>query len=68
MGIVRILLTRKLALTMNGVDVSRLKIGETVDLPEEQAEMMIDEGWAEPAPVPVVNIVQRKSLRSALHN
>jgi hypothetical protein len=46
-------LTRKLALTMNGVDVSHLKIGDVIDLPVEQAAMMIDHGWAEPVlPVP----------------
>ena len=43
----RIRLTRKLALTMNGVDVSGLKVGDLIDLPPQQAEMMIACGWAE---------------------
>jgi len=40
-------LTRKLALVMNGIDVSKLKVGDTLDLSLEQAEMMILNGWAE---------------------
>jgi hypothetical protein len=45
----RIRLIRKLALTMNGVDVSQVEVGDTVELDESQAEMMIELGWAEPA-------------------
>jgi hypothetical protein len=43
----QIKLTRKLALSMNGVDVSRLKVGDVIDLPHEQALMMVECGWAE---------------------
>ena len=43
----QIKLTRKLALHMNGVDVSRLKVGDVIDLPHEQALMMVECGWAE---------------------
>ena len=48
-------LTRKLALTMNGVDVSDLKIGDVVDLPKEQAAMMVEYGWAEVVAVPATD-------------
>lgn len=43
----RIRLTRKLALCLNGVDVSKLKVGDEVDLPERSARILIDDGWAE---------------------
>jgi RNA-binding protein YlmH len=54
---VRIRLTRKLALSMNGVDVSRLQVGDVIELDAERAEMMIKCGWAEQvaAPLPVSN-------------
>ena len=32
-------LSRKLALTMNGIDVSRLQVGDIIELPPDQAEM-----------------------------
>jgi hypothetical protein len=42
-------LIRKLALSMNGVDVSRVEVGDTVEVDESQAAMMIESGWGEPA-------------------
>ena len=33
---------------MDGVDVSRLKVGDTIDLPDRQATLLIKEGWAKP--------------------
>jgi hypothetical protein len=44
----RIRLTQKLALCLNGVDVSNLRVGEEVDLPERSARILIADGWAEP--------------------
>jgi len=46
---VRIRLTRKLASSLNGVDLSSLNVGDVVELPEAAARMMIAERWAEPA-------------------
>jgi len=46
---VRIRLTRKLALSMNGVDVSGLKVGDILELDDERAAMMVELGWAERA-------------------
>jgi hypothetical protein len=43
----RIRLTRKLAAVLNGIDVSTLQVGDTLDLPDRAAEMMIAERWAE---------------------
>jgi hypothetical protein len=44
----RIRLTRKFALTLNGVDLSKIAVGEEIDLPERSANILIAEGWAEP--------------------
>ena len=46
--IMRIRLTRKFALALNGVDLSQLAVGDVVDLPERSANILIAEGWAEP--------------------
>lgn len=32
---------------MNGIDVSRLQIGDVMELADDRAQMMIDQGWAE---------------------
>jgi hypothetical protein len=44
----RIRLIRKLALCLNGVDVSKLRVGDEVDLPDRSAYLLINDGWAEP--------------------
>lgn len=46
---VRIRLTRKFATRLNGIDLSEIKVGDIVFLPEPHAVMLILEGWAEPA-------------------
>ena len=43
----RIRLTRKLAARLNGVDLSRVEVGDVLFLPEHVAAMLIREGWAE---------------------
>ena len=43
----RIRLTKKFAIRLNDVDLSALKVGDVVFLPEPDAEMLILEGWAE---------------------
>jgi len=48
----RIRLTRKLALTMNGVDVSKLQVGDTLELDPKRADSLIISGWAEAIPEP----------------
>lgn len=63
--LIRIRLTRKLALSMNGVDVSRLQVGDALELSDERAQMMIDQGWAERAePVLPLLTIPSKPLRS----
>jgi len=44
---VRIRLTRKFARFLNGLDLSAMKVGDIVFLPERDAWMLILEGWAE---------------------
>ena len=44
---VRIRLTRKFAAFLNGLDLSRINVGDIVVLPERDAVMLIREGWAE---------------------
>ena len=44
---VRIRLTRKFAAFLNGLDLSRINVGDIVFLPERDAVMLIREGWAE---------------------
>jgi hypothetical protein len=44
---IRVRLTRKLAASLNGVDLSSLKVGDIAELPDAAARMMIAERWAE---------------------
>jgi hypothetical protein len=46
-SILRIRLTRKLALRLNGLDLSGINVGDVVFLPEPDAAMLLREGWAE---------------------
>lgn len=38
---------KKLASVMDGVDVSHVRAGDIMQLPEADAELLISEGWAE---------------------
>ncbi len=40
-------LTRKLAASLNGIDLSQVNVGDVLYLPEPHAVMLIREGWAE---------------------
>jgi hypothetical protein len=48
---VHIRLTRKLAALLNGLDLSKVEVGDVIFLPEPHAIMLIREGWAEPVTV-----------------
>ena len=43
----RVRLVRKLAIRLNGLDLSRVKVGDVLILSAEVAAMLIREGWAE---------------------
>jgi hypothetical protein len=45
--VLRIRLIKKLALMMNGVDVSRLAVGDILEIDDEYADSLITSGWAE---------------------
>ena len=40
-------LTRKLADSLDGIDVSRVMVGDVIELADAEAAMLISEGWAE---------------------
>jgi hypothetical protein len=44
----KVRLTKKLADTLDGVDLSHCMEGDVIDLPKQRAELLIAEGWAEP--------------------
>lgn len=41
-------LTRKLAASLNGFNLSQIEVGDVLELPDETARMLIAEEWAEP--------------------
>lgn len=43
----KVRLLRKFADLINGIDLSKAKTGETLDLPAHDANMLMAEGWAE---------------------
>ncbi len=43
----RVRLKKKLASVMDGVDVSHVRAGDILRLPDADAELLISEGWAE---------------------
>jgi hypothetical protein len=45
---IRVRLTRKFAQRINGIDLSRVRTGEELDLPAREAQLLIAEGWAAP--------------------
>ena len=43
----KVRLTRKFADLINGIDLSKAREGETLDLSEREARLLMAEGWAE---------------------
>ena len=50
--VLRIRLTKKLAAALNGIDISAVRVGDVIDLPDWAARMIVAEGWAEPEAAP----------------
>lgn len=46
-------LIRKLAPILNGIDLSKCRVGDVILVPEAVAAMLIAEGWAELVPEPI---------------
>jgi hypothetical protein len=45
--LIRVRLIRKLAYVVNGLDLSQVQVGESLDLPDETALQLMRGGWAE---------------------
>jgi hypothetical protein len=45
----RVRLTRKFAEAIDGIDLSQYCVGDFIDLPQHDAELLLAEGWALPA-------------------
>jgi hypothetical protein len=45
---VQVRLTKKLAEVIDGIDLSDRRVGDVVDLPSHDAEVLLAEGWASP--------------------
>ena len=45
----KVRLTRKFADRLDGVDLSKVRPGEQIDVTQHEAELLIAEGWAVPA-------------------
>jgi hypothetical protein len=59
----RVRLKRKLSESVNGVDLSRAREGDTLDLSPREALLLIAEGWATP-----VYDLRRRSERHKAHD
>ena len=46
----RVRLTRKYAEVIDGVNLTEAHVGDQLDLPQHDAEVLIAEGWAERSP------------------
>lgn len=60
----KVRLTRKFSNALNGVDLSRAHMGETLDLSARDAEILLAEGWAEPADDPPPSQASDRPRRS----
>ena len=45
--LLRVRLVRKFAERLNGVDLSRVRVGDCLELPAKDARLLVAEGWAE---------------------
>ena len=45
----KVRLTRKFAEFIDGIDLTHCRVGDTIDLPRHEAEVLLAEEWAAPA-------------------
>jgi len=57
-------LTRKYADILDGVNLQTAKVGDRLDLPRRDADVLIAEGWAEPAEERRVRLLPRRTVAS----
>jgi hypothetical protein len=53
----KVCLVRKLADRVNGIDLATYRVGDVLDLPQHQVEMLVAEGWA---------VTDRRDIRQPL--
>jgi hypothetical protein len=58
-------LTRKYADILDGVNLQTAKVGDRLDLPRRDADVLIAEGWAEPAEERRVRLLPRRTVAAA---
>ena len=64
--VMHVRLTRKLALALNGLDLSKTQVGDVMELPKPIATMLLAEGWAEPtSEKPSLAPNNRQNLRAS---
>jgi hypothetical protein len=51
----QVLLTRKLAERIDGVDLSGWEVGQALEVPLREAQLLVAEGWAEPTSPPTAD-------------
>ena len=61
----KVRLTRKFAQIINGIDLSRVRAGEELELSDHEARLLIAEGWASPVDVAADKPPRRKKRRDA---
>ena len=59
----RVRLIRKLAERVNGVDLSKVRAGDSLDLPSKDARILIAEGWAELVELPLQDVAAHHVLQ-----
>ena len=47
----KVKLVKKFADALNGIDLTKVRVGDTIDLMPYQGALLIAEGWGEQAPV-----------------
>ena len=57
----KVKLVKKLADVLNGVDLTKVGVGDTLDLKSHQAVLLIREGWAESVEESSTNRSERKN-------
>jgi len=58
----RIRLVRKLANTIDGVDISDYAVGDVIDLRSHEARLLIAEQWANPIGLPETEVARRTPI------
>ena len=61
----KVRLTRKFAEFIDGIDLTHRRVGETIDIPRHEAEILLAEEWAAPADDHVRDTADDRPRRSS---